>query len=136
MDYKLVRCNGVFHSHCNALSSSLFSFMLKSWPFSFWCSVSHSFLLLWVLCFFGGSFDGVQRFQENETGFVSCVIRTSLSLILPFSCWAWIDLDVQFCGGAHHDPVVITLCTWGCHFSVYVPMSFVWKWWCSLFFKM
>jgi len=31
---------------------------------------------------------------------------------------------VQFCGGAHHDPVVITLGPWGCHFLVYVANVF------------
>jgi hypothetical protein len=40
--------------------------------------------------------------------------------MLPF----WIELDVQFCGGAHHDPVVITLSPWGCHFLVYVANVF------------
>jgi hypothetical protein len=83
------------------------------------------------------------EFRENGLGLCHqnfertdwvCVTRNSRFLLrcVPalsrertgLSCWGWIELDVQFCGGAHHDPVVITIGPWSCHFLVYVANVF------------
>jgi hypothetical protein len=106
----------------------LSSFVLRFW---FWCSVSHSFLLLWVLCFWG-SLDGVQRFQGNELGL--CLVSPELAGLF-YASFSLVGLGSSWVCSFVVWLIMIRLSLLSVHGVdlLYVPMFYVWKRWCSFF---